>query len=85
MANTITVTMYNDTTEQQVFFATDNVMQAPAPIEGTPFPGGYPLPAGQTVHVSLVVNQYNHGDATGGFGGNMNTRNSLNDGDALYP
>jgi hypothetical protein len=44
MANTITATMTNDTVGQQVFFATDNVMQAPAPIEGQSYPGGYPVP-----------------------------------------
>jgi hypothetical protein len=54
MANTINVTMTNDTAGQQVFFATDKTMNAPAPIEGTPYPGGYPLPSGQAVNVTLV-------------------------------
>lgn len=85
MANTITVTMTNDPVGQKVFFATDNVMQAPAPIEDQPYPGGYPVPPDQTVHVTLVVGPDNYGHGTGGYGGNMLTKDNLNDGDSLYP
>lgn len=77
MPQYVNVVLKNDTPNQHVYHATDDVLHKKVIDD-------QPLGPGETVNVKLVADENSHGRMTYGFSGGVDTsRTDLNEGDEV--